>query len=150
MERSQLKRLVDAAAIGKAYLCGPMTNVPGYGLGRFDDAEKDLRARGINVVTPLELDGPKLRELGRSSRDGDMAPYLKAARTSRGKLLGRDVRVIIDECDSVIVLAGWNRSAGALLETYAAWVHGKPIFRYPALRKVPPSALFAAWTGAHG
>lgn len=133
--------------IGRAYLCGQMTNLPGFGFERFDAVAAELRSRGIDVVTPSELDKAASRRAALASTRGDADAYYKATGETRGKLLGRDIRIVIDSVDSVIVMPGWRRSRGARVETFTAWVHGKPIFYYPTLRRVPRSALMAAWMG---
>jgi Domain of unknown function (DUF4406) len=81
------------------------------------------------------------------SKDGDPEAYYRATGLTRGTLLARDIRIVIDEVDSVIVLPGWRQSKGARLETFTAWLHDKPVLYYPTLRKVPEAALRSAWVG---
>lgn len=124
-----------------------MTSLPGFGFLHFDAVAAELRARGVDVVTPSELDRPATRKAALASVDGDPEAYYRATGESRGKLLGRDVRIVIDDVDSVIVLPGWRRSVGARLETFTAWLHGKPVLYYPTLRRVPVPSLMGAWMG---
>lgn len=133
--------------IGRAYLAGKMTDLPGFGFQQFDAVAASLRKRGIDVITPSELDDPTTRRKALLSKDGNGESFLKATGLTRGKLLSRDLQIVIDDVDSVIVMPGWRRSVGARLETYAAWVHGKPVYYYPALKRVPVHALMSAWMG---
>jgi hypothetical protein len=104
-----------------------MTGLDGLNFEAFDHAAIDLRGRGIEVTSPTEI---------------------VSARVSRGRQLGADLRAIIDKVDSVAVLPGWQRSDGARLETFAAWLHGKPIYYYPSWRRVPHRELVRAWLRA--
>ena len=122
-----------------------MTNLPAFGFPAFDAAAAELRTRGIDVVTPSELDHPASRAAALASPDGDGDAYLAATGETRGSLLGRDVRIVLDDVDTVVVLPGWRRSKGARLETFAAWLHGKPILYYPSLRRVPQGVLRSVW-----
>lgn len=45
----------------RAYLAGPMSNIPQFNFPAFDDAAADLRARGWDIVSPAELDRPEVR-----------------------------------------------------------------------------------------
>jgi hypothetical protein len=130
-------------------LIGSMTNLPGFGFKVFASVAAELRTRGIDVVTPSELDEPAARRAAMRSKDGDPEAYYRSTGLTRGKLLARDIRIVIDEVDSVIVLPGWRKSVGARLETFTAWLHGKPVRYYPTLRKVPEAALRSAWMGRH-
>lgn len=133
--------------IGRAYLAGGMSNIPGFAFRQFDAVAAELRHRGIDVVTPSELDDPRTRKAALRSKDGNSERYLKATGLTRGKLLSRDICIIIDNVDCVVVLPGWRRSPGARLETYTAWLHGKPVYYYPTLRRVPLASLMGAWMG---
>jgi hypothetical protein len=132
---------------GRAYLAGSMTNLPGFGFKVFDSVADELRTRGIDVVTPSELDEAASRKAAMQSKDGDPDAYYKATGLMRGRLLARDIRIVIDDVDSVIVMPGWRQSKGARLETFTAWLHGKPVLYYPTLRRVPDAALRSAWMG---
>jgi Domain of unknown function (DUF4406) len=124
-----------------------MTGAEGFAFHIFDSVAAELRGRGFDVVNPSELDEAVSRKAALQSKDGDPDVYYKATGLTRGKLLSRDIRIVIDEVDSVIVIWGWRQSKGARLETYTAWLHGKPILYYPTLRRVPEAALRSAWTG---
>lgn len=133
--------------VGRAYLAGRMTGTKGFGFRLFDAVADELRHRGIDVIVPSELEDAATRKVALASKDGDPADYYKLTGLTRGRLLGRDVRIVLDDADSVIVIPGWRKSRGALLETYSAWLHGKPILYYPTLRRVPLQNLRRAWSG---
>lgn len=133
----------------KVYIASKMTLVPYFNFHAFDAAAADLRSRKppLEVVSPAELDDPTFRAVALRSKDGDPVAYQRFTGETRGKLLGRDLRIVIDDVDAVVVLPGWRESVGAKLEAYAAFAHGKPVLYYPSLRRVPRAVLFAAWTG---
>ncbi|MBV9805235.1 MAG: DUF4406 domain-containing protein [Solirubrobacterales bacterium] len=139
-----------ARNVGRVYLCGRMTNTPGFSFHVFDAVAGELRERGIEVVTPSELDSPSSRQAARASEGGDADAYYAATGESRGVLMGRDVRIVIDDVDCVVVIPGWRKSRGARLETFAAWLHDRPVLYYPTLRRVPFAALLSAWVGRSG
>lgn len=130
-------------------MAGHMTGTKGFSFKIFDAVADELRNRGIDVLVPSELEDPKTRRIAMASVDGDAGKYFAETGLSRGRLLGRDVRLVLDDTDCVVVIPGWKKSRGALLETYAAHLHGKPVLYYPTLRKVPLTALRAAWSGQY-
>jgi hypothetical protein len=108
----------------KFYLAGPMTGIPFANIPAFDEAADDLRSRGHDVTSPAELDSREIRE--RSLQD----PTGTVFSGSWGEFLARDVKLIADELNAVVVLPGWERSRGANLEVYVALTLGYPLFRY--------------------
>lgn len=125
-----------------------MTGSKGFSFHIFDAVADELRQRGVDVIVPSELESAETRRVALESPDGDPATYYRATGLSRGQLLGRDIRLVLDDADSVVVIPGWRKSRGALLETYTAWLHGKPTLYYPTLRRVPLANLRRAWNGA--
>lgn len=124
------------------YVAGPMSGIEAFNVPAFVAAGQDLRKRGYRVVLPADLNDSKHRkELLKS--DGMAA----ATSESWGHWLGLDVGLVADTADAVVVLPGWRRSRGARLETFTAFLCGKPVLYYPTLRKVPRAVLFSAWTG---
>lgn len=75
------------------YLAGPMTGIPNLNKPLFDMAASILRGLGHDIVNPTELEQFR-------SWDVTMRHALRA----------------MLECDAVILLPGWERSRGALLE----------------------------------
>lgn len=85
----------------KIYCCGPITGYADYNLPAFDEAEGFLRHLGHEVINPCALD-----EEG--DRGDTWENYLK-----------RDLKLLVD-CDAIVLLDGWHKSRGAMLEFYVA------------------------------
>lgn len=109
----------------KLYTAGPMTGHPQFNFPAFDEASKSLRIEGFDIVSPAELDDPEDRTHAMSSPDG--APGTEGSHTW-GDLLARDVKIIADEVDGVVLLPGWETSKGARLEAFICRLVGKPLF----------------------
>lgn len=140
----------------KFYLAGKMSNTPQFSFPAFDKAAQDLRERGYDIVSPAELDDPEVREAALASLDG--APGKMPDGSTWADFLTRDLKIVIDEVDGVIVLDGdWVESKGARLEVFTAHLCGKPIYRYdPTLDPCRidddenDSIMFDVWFGALG
>jgi len=98
------------------YLAGPMTGIPSFNYPAFDEAAAELRKMGYEITNPTELDPAPIREEHLVSPDG---VWIDDAGTW-GEVLGRDVRVLADECAGIILLPGWEKSKGARLECFVA------------------------------
>lgn len=128
----------------KAYLAGAMSGLPEHGFPLFRDAAVDLRARGLNIVSPVELDESE-------GFDALTEPDVSPGSEKWAEFLARDVRVVADpSIEAVIVLPGWERSRGANLEVRVARSLGKKILRYPDLEPVDPRPLDKALELVHG
>lgn len=114
----------------KAYLAGKMSGEPEHGFPPFVAAAKDLRARGIDVVSPVEMD---LED----GFDHATAQDTYAGSQLWGEFLARDLTVIAQaDVEAVIVLPGWEQSTGASWEVRWARQLGKPVLAYPDLQPV--------------
>lgn len=132
----------------KYYVAGPMTGYPQFNYPAFDRAAKDLRQRGFEVVSPAELDDEITRAAALLSSDG--APGTGSTNGETwGDFLARDVKLVADVIDGIVVLPGWQNSKGARLETFIAFLCSKPIYHYPTLNKVRKTALAKAWLGSY-
>lgn len=111
----------------RVYLAGPMTGIPEYNFPAFHAATADLRARGYDVWSPAESD---------AEHGGPEAAVADLPNTFR-----RDLDALL-QLDALVLLPGWSRSQGALLERHAADVVGIPVYEYvPActyLRRLEP------------
>ena len=87
------------------YISGPMSNTPNSNLEAFDEAEKQLKQLGFDVLNPhkiCEKLNIKFFEMGKSPEYED---YLK-----------EDIIQMLSKCDTVLVLPGWRGSKGSKLE----------------------------------
>lgn len=110
------------------YIAGPMTGQPQFNYPAFDALADTLRGMyGFNVVSPAELDDLQTREAALSSKDGRPGSGALNGETW-GDFLARDVKVIADVVDAVVLMPGWEQSKGARLEAFVARHTGKPVF----------------------
>ena len=115
----------------KLYVAGPMTGRPQFNIPAFDAAAAALRAQGHIVVNPAEEDSPAVRAAALASKTGD-AKDLNSTGETWGDLLARDVKIIADGIDGIVLLPGWQHSRGAKLEAFTAVVCRKAIhFWFP-------------------
>jgi hypothetical protein len=100
----------------RVYISGPMTGQPQFNFQAFNEAAKELRARGFKVVNPAENFG------GRTDLD-------------RRTYLAHDIRQIT-RVDAVVVLPGWQGSRGACLEVAVARGLDMPVLDASTLQPV--------------
>lgn len=117
----------DAYRPDRLYVAGPMTNIPQFNFPAFDAAAEALRAAGFEVVSPAELDDPDDRERAMASPDG--APLHYTYGKTHADFLARDLKIIADGIDAIVVLPGWAKSTGARIETFIGFAYGKPILK---------------------
>lgn len=125
----------------KFYLAGPMTGIPFANIPAFDAAAKDLRDQGYNITSPAELDDEKTRQESLEDASGNLHSG------SWGEFLSRDVKLLADELDAVVVLPGWGNSRGANLEVYVAITCGYPLFKYVPGKPPAPMSYSEAFHG---
>ena len=111
----------------KLYVAGPMSGIPKFNYPAFLGAAEALRELGHEVLCPAEMDSPEMQELALASETGNFAD-LDGADETWGDLLSKDVKLVADEVDGLVVLSGWSRSRGARLETYVALTVQKPVY----------------------
>lgn len=104
------------------YLAGPMSGIPQGNFPKFDRIAAELRAAGYIIKSPAELDDPAIRE--KVMKDEPITDL------TWGDFLSRDIKVVADECDGVIVMDGWEKSRGARLEVFVANLCGHSIYVY--------------------
>ncbi|MDF3280464.1 DUF4406 domain-containing protein [Gordonia sp. N1V] len=86
------------------YISGPMTGYPDCNFPAFQSAADRLRLIGLDVVSPHEF----------GEGDGQSwADYLR-----------KDLLAMLEHCDSVATLHGWEKSRGAQLEVHVATALG--------------------------
>jgi len=132
----------NAVAVKRPYVAGPMSRIPKYNVPAFMAVAAELRSRGLRPILPADLQSKRHRDALMKS-DG----HAPATDKTWGDWLSLDVRLVADEADSVVVLPGWRKSRGARLETFVAYLCGKPVLYYPSLTRVPRTILFNVWMG---
>ena len=93
----------------RIYVAGPMTGYPQFNYPLFDEVAATIREMGHEAITPSELDTPEVRAAALDSPDGVLVGGRHAGLTW-GDFLSRDVKVVADEVDGIVVLPGWRRS----------------------------------------
>ena len=113
----------------KYYLAGPMTGIPQQNIPAFRSAAFKLRTLwDLDIISPVELDGAEVE--AEAMKPGIGPPYGPIAGHTYGALLGRDVRIVIDEVDGIILLPGWENSRGARIECYVGLQTHKRFYLY--------------------
>jgi hypothetical protein len=127
------------------YVAGPMSGIESFNVPAFLDARDSLENRGYKAQLPADLDDPNVVQQLLTSPDGQHDSI--ATGLTWGDCLAMDVKLISDVVGGVAVIDGWKNSRGARLETYVAYLVGKPIVFADTLEAVPYEALVEAWTG---
>ena len=83
----------------KVYLSGPMTGIPDFNFPAFHAEAARLRAAGLHVVNPAEI-----------NPDTTMSWH---------ECMRADIKALCD-CDTLALLPGWESSQGAHLELHIA------------------------------
>ena len=121
------------------YLAGPMSGVPKFNFPLFESATRALRERGLTIISPAELDDPAVASAAHASANGALDADGKVGGYTWGAMLGRDVQVVADECDGIILLPRWSVSRGARLEAYTGVLCGHVFGHYvPSQRAALP------------
>lgn len=113
----------------KWYLAGPMSGIPQFNIPLFDKATAALRAGGLDVISPAELDNEETRAAALASPDGSPGSGTTNGETW-GDFLARDVKLVADEVGGIIFLPGWHRSRGARLEAFVGLLCGHRFMQY--------------------
>lgn len=111
----------------KYYLAGPMTGRPQYNYPLFDRVAGALREKGLDIVSPAEMDDDAVRAEAMASTDGIMPETNKVSGETWGDFLARDVKLIADELDAIILLPEWETSRGARLEAFVSLSVNNPV-----------------------
>ena len=97
----------------KFYLSGPMSGMPESNVPAFNAAAAHLRSLGVSVVSPAELD-----------------EEFPIENPTWARYLARDIVVVAEEVDGLILLPGWEKSDGAKLECYIGLLKNKTFDLY--------------------
>jgi len=102
----------------KVYIAGPMRGFAEYNFPAFDYAARRLRQAGHNAINPAELD----RVVGiHEWTDPLPKDFMRGA-------MRRDLTIICDEAEGIVLLPGWRDSRGALVEKSLCDLLGLPSF----------------------
>jgi len=121
----------------KAYVAGPMSGIPQYNIPAFDAASWALRAAGWDIVSPAELDHPEVRAACMASPDGGKIGQTNGIGGTWGDFLARDVKIVADQVDAIVLLPGWENSKGANLEAFVGTLCKKTFYLYNAGKPIP-------------
>ena len=105
------------------YLSGPMTGYDDYNYPAFHAAAAALRGIGEAVVNPAESFG------------GDQ-------RLSFDTYMRHDLKTILQDCDCIVVLPGWEDSPGAVLEVAVGVALGYGILSLKSTSPVVVESVF--------
>jgi hypothetical protein len=108
------------------YLSGPMSGIAGFNVAAFEAAAVNLRASGLTIISPIEINGPANQKMLAASVDGRAGIHA----TSWGANISRSVRIISDSCAGLILLPNWTLSKGAKIEAHLAILAGKKVGMY--------------------
>jgi hypothetical protein len=109
------------------YIVGPMRGVPEYNYPAFFAAEEALAARGWSPIynpARMDIDEDEEKYAERTLEEQKLHDTAHAAR----RFARRDVDVLLNKLcaedgDAIVLLPGWDNSAGARAEhAVAAWV----------------------------
>jgi hypothetical protein len=98
----------------KVYISGPMTGMPDHNFAAFNAAAARLRAAGIDVINPAEINVPGT---------ATWADFMRA-----------DIKQLCD-CCGIYMLNGWDKSKGAWVEMFIAKELGMSI-QFEAVEEV--------------
>lgn len=115
------------------YIAGPMTGYPQFNIPLFDEVALAMRRQGLDVTSPTELDSEGMRALAMQSTDGNMVEL--ESEGTWGDCLARDVKLLADELDAIVLLPQWYDSRGANLEAFVGLLCAKQFFLWNAPSK---------------
>lgn len=104
----------------RIYLSGPMTGIPEFNYPAFNQAAAQLREKGYEVENPAENPAPE---------SGAWVDWMRLA-----------IKQMAD-CDTIVLLDGWQKSKGALIELKLAGDLGLSILTLAEMLAYEP-ALF--------
>lgn len=101
----------------RIYLSGPISNNPNYMID-FANAQRELEAKGHEVINPTRLDQIFPRSITKDCEPGS---------ENYKRILSVEAQIIRSMADRVAMLKGWSKSRGARFEKEVAEEEGIPI-----------------------
>ena len=92
----------------KVYISGPIAGIPDY-LDRFASAEEELTEAGFVVMNPAKIQ------------------YEMPSDTTQTEYMSISMR-LLEMCDAIFMLSGWEYSRGAMAEYHYAHSIGLDLF----------------------
>ena len=121
----------------KYYLAGPMQGIPQFNFPAFFEAAAALRDMGFTIVSPAEIDNADDHGAALQSPDGDPNNRAHMNNKTWGDFLARDVKIVADEVDGLVMMPNWERSKGARLEAFVGLAAKKTFaVYYPEFKRV--------------
>ena len=110
-----------AVELGRVYVAGPMGGYPEFNYPAFYRMEEALKRLGWEVVNPASIDEAD----DVAALDFEAGAGVGAA--ERARFLRADVAELA-RCDAIVMLDGWERSAGANAELLIARILDLAVF----------------------
>ena len=105
------------------YVSGKMTGVKNYNFLNFFRAERDLKKKGWNVINPARESWNLLKKLNiKKFSEIELIDFIRL-----------DCETIIEKCDAIYMLKGWEYSTGANAEFHLAKWKGIKIYYQDSL-----------------
>ena len=101
------------------YIAGPMRGYPNYNFAMFEEVRNFLREGGLDALCPAELDLDQGFVPSTTMPNADIAVAFK-----------RDIHELMNKCDSIVMLPGWEQSIGANAELAVAEMLGLRVYLY--------------------
>lgn len=95
------------------YISGPMTGIEDFNFPAFERAAILLRGMGYEAHSPHEV----IHDEPAGTGSLPWESYLR-----------KDMILLLEKCDHILLLAGWHRSRGAKLEVHVANELGMPAY----------------------
>jgi len=105
----------------RLYLCGPMTGIKQYNFPKFMEEAKRLRDAGYDVVNPAE-------HAVFEGFDPIAYPDIVCTKERRREFIEND-KNLLDECDGMAMIEGWQSSEGCIEEQRHFSKQNKPGIR---------------------
>lgn len=110
----------------RIYLAGPMRGIPQFNFPAFDEATERLRKDGHEVFSPAEWDRKVYGK--RFAQDNQNGDEDAEKGFSIRRALAKDLEWICRYAEAIVVLDGWEASAGVAAERAAAFAIGIPVY----------------------
>jgi hypothetical protein len=125
----------------RVYLCGPMRGYPAWNADAFDRYAAEWSLEGHTVLSPVVRD----RRYGLdpiTATRGELAARCEDGVWLR-QVIAEDVEMIC-RVDALVVLSGWEDSAGATVEVALALYLGLPVYSAVSREEIYPTP--APWS----